>query len=309
MNVYWQRVLISASVFGILAISWDLLVSCGMVSLGQALFFGVGAYFSGYLNHTFGWSPFITVPLAAILGGAFCTIILIPVLRLRGIYFSMVTLMLPLMLERIIEATRILGGTEGISGLTPFPIHWIELLRSSGGGLAGSVRLPAADGHRLRPGAKGINDNDRSVISAGINIYMFKAQALSSGRHGRFCRGLHDPGLHVRGHAGVRPGLFDAAHRRGGGGRHRTMAGAMLGALSWCPCPKFSAGWAACASSFMHFPGRVHRGPAGGDLPLLAAKVQPVRTLGEGGIMSRKRPMLGLRTHQALWRRHRRGLG
>ena len=181
VSVYWQRVLISASVFGILAISWDLLVSCGMVSLGQALFFGVGAYFSGYLNYTFGWSPFITVPLAAILGGAFSTIILIPVLRLRGIYFSMVTLVLPLMFERIIEATKILGGTEGLSGLTPFPNHWIELyiaLVAVWVALFSSRRLLGTDyGLVLR----GINDNDRSVISSGINIYLYKAQALYIG--------------------------------------------------------------------------------------------------------------------------------
>lgn len=181
VNVYWQRVLISASVFGILAISWDLLVSCGMVSLGQALFFGAGAYFSGYMNHAFGWSPFVTVPLAAILGGAFCVIILIPVLRLRGVYFSMVTLILPLMLERIIEATRILGGTEGITGLTPFPSQWIELFVPFAGvwvALFAARRLMSTDyGLVLR----GINDNDRSVISAGINIYIFKAQALFIG--------------------------------------------------------------------------------------------------------------------------------
>ena len=178
---YWQRVLISASVFGILALSWDLLQRCGMVSLGQALFFGVGAYVSGYLNHTLGWSPLITVPLGAILGGAFCTLLLVPVLRLRGIYFSMVTLVLPLMFERIIEATKILGGTEGISGLDPFPNQWVELyvpLVAVWVALFGVRRLMATDYGLV---LSGINDNDRSVISSGINIYMMKAQALFIG--------------------------------------------------------------------------------------------------------------------------------
>jgi len=41
---YWQKVLISTAVFALLAISWDFLVAAGsMVSLGQALFFGMGA--------------------------------------------------------------------------------------------------------------------------------------------------------------------------------------------------------------------------------------------------------------------------
>ncbi len=181
LGAYWQRVLISASVFGIMALSWDLLVSCGMVSLGQALFFGVGAYFAGYLNHNLGWSPFVTVPLAAVLGGMFCTLMLIPVLRLRGVYFSMVTMVLPLMFERIIEATKILGGTEGLTGITPFPNHWIELyvpLVAVWVALFGVRRLMTTDRGLVM---RSINDNDRSVISSGTNIYYVKAQALFIG--------------------------------------------------------------------------------------------------------------------------------
>ena len=181
LGVYWQRVLISASIFGIMALSWDLLVACGMVSLGQALFFGVGAYFAGYLNHALGWSPFLTVPVATVCGGAFCTLLLVPVLRLRGVYFSMVTLILPLMFERIIEATKILGGTEGLTGITPFPNHEIELfvpLIAVWVSLFAVRRLMTTDQGLVM---RSINDNDRSVISAGINIYTVKAQALFIG--------------------------------------------------------------------------------------------------------------------------------
>ena len=121
LSIYWQRVLLSVCIFALLAISWDILAQTGMISLGQALFFGTGAYLSGILNHYWGWPPFITIPLATISGGLLCTAFLIPVLRLRGIFFSMVTLVLPLMLVRIIEATRIFGGTEGLSGLAPLP--------------------------------------------------------------------------------------------------------------------------------------------------------------------------------------------
>ena len=69
-----------------------------MISLGQALFFGMGAYVTGILNHYWGLPPLLTIPAAAVFGGLICTALLLPVLRLRGIYFSMVTLILPLML-------------------------------------------------------------------------------------------------------------------------------------------------------------------------------------------------------------------
>ena len=54
LSVYWQRVLLSVSVFALLAISWDILAQTGMISLGQALFFGTGAYFAGIMNHYWG---------------------------------------------------------------------------------------------------------------------------------------------------------------------------------------------------------------------------------------------------------------
>ncbi|MFZ5584922.1 MAG: branched-chain amino acid ABC transporter permease [Thermodesulfobacteriota bacterium] len=176
--LYWQRVLISAMVFAMLAISWDILAQAGMVSLGQALFFGVGAYIAGILNHYFGLSPFLSIPAATLLGGAFCTVLLLPVLRLRGIYFAMVTLILPLMIERIIEATKIFGGTEGISGLTPLPHHGLELFSLMAAfwiALFGFRRMMSSDYGLV---LKGINDNDRAVMSAGLNIYRYKAQAL-----------------------------------------------------------------------------------------------------------------------------------
>ncbi|MGD8883342.1 MAG: branched-chain amino acid ABC transporter permease, partial [Desulfobacterales bacterium] len=175
---YWQRVLLSVSVFALLAISWDILAQSGMVSLGQALFFGTGAYLAGNMNHYFGWPPYVTIPLATIFGGFLCTVFLLPVLRLRGIYFSMVTLVLPLMLVRIIEATRIFGGTEGLSGLRALPNRWVEIY------LIIVVLLVCLFGFRRLMNSdfglvlKAISDNDRSVMNAGINIYWFKTQAL-----------------------------------------------------------------------------------------------------------------------------------
>jgi len=90
----------------------------------------------------------------------------------------MVTLIIPLMLERVIEATKIFGGTEGISGLTALPSKWLELyilLAAVLAALFGFRRLMTSDYGLV---LKGIKDNDRSVMNAGINIYWFKIQAL-----------------------------------------------------------------------------------------------------------------------------------
>jgi branched-chain amino acid transport system permease protein len=178
LDNYWQKVLLSVAAFALLAISWDILAQSGMISLGQALFFGLGAYCSGVLTHVFGWPPLLALPVAALLGGMLSTLCLLPVLRLRGVYFSMVTLIIPLMLVRIVEATKIFGGTEGLSGIAPLPSKWVELYLIVGALLAalfGFRRMLDSDYGLV---LKAIKDNDRSVINAGINIYWFKAQAL-----------------------------------------------------------------------------------------------------------------------------------
>lgn len=243
LGPYWQKVLLSLAVFALLAISWDILAQAGMISLGQALFFGMGAYLAGIMNHYWGWHPFITMPLAAGLGGLVCTLFLLPVLRLRGIYFSMVTLIIPLMLVRIVEATKIFGGTEGLTGITPLPSKWLELY------VIVAVMLAALFGFRRMLSSdyglvlKGINDNDRSVINAGINIYWFKAQALFiSSAVGAFCGAFM---THVYMFVGMPVFALDysilpiAAAVVGGPG---TLAGATLGACILVPLSELLRG-------------------------------------------------------------------
>lgn len=178
LSPYWQRVLLTVAIFSLLALSWDMLNQTGMISLGQSLFFGIGAYLAGIMNHYFGWHPFLTIPFATVIGGLMSTMILLPLVRLRGIYFSMTTLILPILFERFIEASGILGGTEGIMRLQPFPNSWTELypaLIILLIVLFSFRRLMSSDFGLV---LKGIHDNDLSVKSAGININHYKAAVL-----------------------------------------------------------------------------------------------------------------------------------
>jgi branched-chain amino acid transport system permease protein len=236
LTPYWREVFISTATYALLAISWDILISAGLVSLGQALFYGVGSYIAGGLNYYWGLGPLWTIPIATVGGGILCTIILLPVLRLRGIYFAMVTLVLPLMLLRLVEATRILGGTEGLTGLTPFPTPLLSLYIVQIAllvGLFGFRRLMNSDYGLI---IKGISDNDRSVMSAGINIYWYKAQVLFLGAAvGAFTGAF---GTHLDMFAGMPGFALDysimpvAAAVVGGMG---TFAGPMVGAFILVP--------------------------------------------------------------------------
>jgi branched-chain amino acid transport system permease protein len=121
-GMYWQRVISIVCIYALLAIGFDFLAHyVGLVSLGGAFFVGVGGYLTALLNTEWGFSPLLAVPTAAILGGITCTLLLLPCLPLRGVYFAIVTLMYPLFLARMIEALDILGGTDGIMGIDSFP--------------------------------------------------------------------------------------------------------------------------------------------------------------------------------------------
>ena len=181
LPLYWKKVMIQACIFAMLAVSWDFLSTCGLLSLGQALFFGIGSYTAGSLNHYLHFPIYLTIPIATVVGGFLSTILLLPVIRLRGIYFAMVTLILPLMLIRLVEATKILGGTEGLTGLSPYPNIWVELTAIILGmwvALFALRRFITSDYGLI---FVSINDNDRATMASGINIYKFKAQALFIG--------------------------------------------------------------------------------------------------------------------------------
>lgn len=175
---YWVSVFLTVSMFALLAISWDFLSSVGLLSLGHSLFFGIGAYLSGALNAYLGWSPLLTIPIAMLVGSILSALLLYPILSLRGIYFSLITLALPLMFMRVIEATKILGGTNGLSqldGLPSMPLKLYMIIVVLLIFLFAFRRLIDSDyGLVLRA----IKDNDQSVMAAGINVHWLKAQAV-----------------------------------------------------------------------------------------------------------------------------------
>ncbi|MBK5101361.1 MAG: branched-chain amino acid ABC transporter permease [Desulfobacteraceae bacterium] len=178
-SLYWNRVISIVCIYALLALSFDFLAHyVGLVSLGGAFFVGTGGYLAAILNSSFGVSPFLTIPLATVLGAAICTVLLIPCLPLRGVYFAIVTLMYPLVLARVIEALDILGGTDGIMGLDSFPNRWVEeyfMILMVLLFVFGIRRLVNQD---IGLVFRGVMDNDQAVRASGMNIIYYKAIAV-----------------------------------------------------------------------------------------------------------------------------------
>ncbi len=176
---YFQRVATLAAIYGLLALSWDFIaLSTGLVSLGQALFFGVGAYLAGLLNLHLGLHPSLTLLLATIIGATICTALLAPCLPLRGIYFAMTTLVYPLLMARTIEATAIVGGTDGLVGVASFPGVWSERYLILIFLLAAAFSLRRLMTTDFGLVLRSISDNDQAVRASGINLTYYKLIAV-----------------------------------------------------------------------------------------------------------------------------------
>ena len=181
-NMYWQRVLCSIAIFALLALSFDFLAhSVGLVCLGGAFFTGVGGYTAGALNSYFGLPPVLTIPIATLGGGMICTLLLLPTLALRDIYFAIVTIVYPIAAVRVIKALNILGSTEGLSALSTFPNIWVETYLILGLSLVALFGLRRLVNSEYGLVFVGLRDNDQAVKASGINITWFKTQAVFIG--------------------------------------------------------------------------------------------------------------------------------
>ena len=181
-GMYWQRVISIVCIYALLALVFDFLAHfVGLVSLGGAFFVGTGGYLSALLNVKLGLSPLLCVPVATLLGGAVCTLLLLPCLPLRGVYFAIVTLMYPLLLARVIEALNILGGTDGIMGIDSLPSAWMEqylVIVLVLVVLFGLRRLVNTD---LGLVLRAVKDNDQAVRASAMNVTFYKALGVFIG--------------------------------------------------------------------------------------------------------------------------------
>ena len=117
---YWFGVATTIAVFAILALSANLITgTTGLLSIGHAGFYGIGAYTAAMTATAWNWPFYLTIPAAGLMA-AFCGILLaLPTMRLVGIYFAVATLGV----GEIIHITLLnwVGFTKGPMGISGIP--------------------------------------------------------------------------------------------------------------------------------------------------------------------------------------------
>jgi branched-chain amino acid transport system permease protein len=116
------------AVWAIFAMSLDLLVGyAGLVSLGHALFFGLGAYAMVSLSLFLKLPPILALLAAIAIAAASALVIGAIAVRLRDVFFIMITLAFGQMGWAYFLRARGFGGVGGMSGTGQLDLGWLGL--------------------------------------------------------------------------------------------------------------------------------------------------------------------------------------
>ena len=117
MNDYYLNIVVMTFLWAALSGAWNLMAGYGgLVSLGQSAFFGIGAYATAVLYATFGISPWIGLVVGVITTTSTAVLISWPCFRLRGAFFSLATLVFPIVMEIVANNwTDVTRGSTGIA--------------------------------------------------------------------------------------------------------------------------------------------------------------------------------------------------
>lgn len=166
-------------IFSLYAVAFNILFgTTGLVSFGQALFYGIGAYVTGMLAKSIGPQFFLLyIVLGAVLASSVSVLIGLLTLRLTGVYFTMLTLAFAQLAWGVtFKLYHFTGGDDGIQAI-PKP----ELLAGSGvlkyylfSFVVVTISLYIIWRITHSPfGAllRGIRQNPRRITFLGLNVY------------------------------------------------------------------------------------------------------------------------------------------
>jgi len=192
---YYTGLAVKIMIYAIFALSLQLLVGgAGLVSLGHAAFFGIGAYVAALLSpESEAAGLWWLLPAALLAAAAYALVTGALALRTRGVYFIMVTLAFSQMAYYVFHDTKIGGGSDGIylyfrpelslGGWMPFDLSngstfyffVLACLALAWGFLALLRRSP------FGAALAGIRINEQRMRAAGYSTYPYKLAAYVIG--------------------------------------------------------------------------------------------------------------------------------
>ena len=173
----------------IVAVGFGLISRTGQLSLSHAAFMGLGAYASALLAMRNGLPPILTIFLAAALCGVAAYSLGLIILRLRGVYFVLVTFLIgqifQLLLLDLSDLTRGANGLVGIPPMTVFgarltsqaSFYWFALASAFVVVVMAALLLRSPTGRAFAS----IEENITLAAASGINTARYQSVAFAIG--------------------------------------------------------------------------------------------------------------------------------
>ena len=186
-SVYTIRIATDALIFVMLAVGLNIVVGfCGLLDLGYAAFFAIGAYTCGILTTKDGWPLPATIPvvvLAAVVGGL---VIGGPTLRLRSDYLAIVTLGFGEIIRVTATNLTFTGGPNGLYGIPDFGDFGLRSDVATYWVTAVVVCVAVLAAGRLGRGRIGrawrfVREDEDAAEAMGIHTYRVKCAAYIAG--------------------------------------------------------------------------------------------------------------------------------
>ena len=192
-------VYVLTGLYAVTAVGLSLLMGyAGQVSLGQAVFFAIGAYTAAVLS-LHGVPAVIALVAAPVLAAAVAAAVGVPILRLRGHYLAFATLAFQLIVLSVISNTPFLGGGLGFTDIPPLGIGGAALTSSLGyawlvWGVTAAVMVLSVNMIRSRPGRalRALATSEAAAESAGVPVVRYKLTVFAiSAAYAGFAGGIY----------------------------------------------------------------------------------------------------------------------
>jgi branched-chain amino acid transport system permease protein len=186
-NDFFGRMGVEVLLAAIGASAWNILGGyAGQISVGHAVFFGIGAYAPLLVFTKVGLPPVAGLPVGIALSAAVSVVIGLPTFRLTGHYFSMATIAVAELIRLVISNWDYVGAATGLMGpavartwldlsfRSPIPYYYIFLA------VLACLLLLTWHWQRSRMGYywRAIRSGERPARSLGVPVSRYKLYAL-----------------------------------------------------------------------------------------------------------------------------------
>ncbi len=196
---YQLHLIIMLFINVVLAMSFSMLISTGLITIGAASFWAIGAYTSAILVLNYDLSFWIALPLATLVTGLVALALGAVIVRTPGVAFVVQTMVVNMIVVQALGQIEYLGGWGGILGIpTPDPIGTLRFSSKVNSYYLALFLLliivlafAALYSSRIGRAWSAIRLNPRLAQSLGINLFRYRLiafviSAMASGVVGSF---------------------------------------------------------------------------------------------------------------------------